>query len=342
MRFVVIGGGPVGLFAATATRLRGHDVTVLERREGDGDKPCGEGLMPSAVRALSAIGVEPVGWPLRGIRYLDASGRHQVRADLVGGTALGVRRTELVRALREAADRVGVNRVRAEVVAVDADAPSVSDSAGAVWSADIVLACDGLGSRTRTLLGLDAPPPALRRYGLVAHFAREPWSSDVEVYWGRSGEAYVTPVGSDLVGVALLGERGTPFDERIAELTCLRQRLGGAPHVGRVLGAGPLWRRARSPVRARVALVGDAAGYVDALTGEGLAIGFREAVVAIEAAESGDLAGYAASLREITRNPELLASTLVRATRWGDVRRRLVPAAARAAPVFERLVRGLG
>ena len=335
-----MGGGPVGLCAGTAAALRGHDVTVLERRDGDGDKACGEGLMPSALRALSSIGVDPEGHPFTGIRYVDAAGRRQVRSDLRAGHGRGVRRTSLVAALRARAHQASVDLQLAAVddVRDGEDVVTVVAADGRSWAGDVVLGCDGLGSTVRRSIGVELPVTAPPRFGLVAHFPVEPWSTDVEVHWGRSGEGYVTPVAPDLVGVALLGGRGESFAERLDELEALRSRLDGATPVGRVQGAGPLRRRASTAVRGRVALVGDAAGYVDALTGEGLSVGFRSALAAVAAAEQGQLSRYAAEWRAITRLPTLLTEGLVRSTRRPPLRRALVPAAEVLSPVFRRAV----
>jgi 2-polyprenyl-6-methoxyphenol hydroxylase-like FAD-dependent oxidoreductase len=72
---VVVGGGPVGLAAAMYAVRGSLSVVVLEPREGAVDKACGEGLMPGGLRALSDLGVSPVGWDLVGIRYV-GRGRH--------------------------------------------------------------------------------------------------------------------------------------------------------------------------------------------------------------------------------------------------------------------------
>ena len=103
---VVVGGGPVGLATAMYAVSSGLSVVVLEPRQGAVDKACGEGLMPGAVRALAALGVNPVGWDLVGIRYV--CGGRQAEAAFSQGRGRGVRRTELHTALRSVAAAAGV------------------------------------------------------------------------------------------------------------------------------------------------------------------------------------------------------------------------------------------
>ncbi len=341
MKIAVVGGGPVGLYAATAARSAGIEVTVIEQREGVIDKACGEGLMPAALHALREVGVDPAGVDFWGIRYLDARGRRQVHASLRDGPGRGVRRTTLMTALLAASESVGVNTIcdRAISVTQDSSGVRVRVANDADIEVDAVLGCDGLASGVRRAIGLDHVTTGPVRYGLRQHFAIEPWSDDVEVYWASHGEAYVTPVAPDLVGVALLGERGETFNDRMATFPGLGARLEGASPVGPTLGAGPLRRRATHSLRGRVLLVGDAAGYVDALTGEGLAIGFLGARAAVSALQSGDPDRYAADWRHITRRFRWSTEALLRATQWPRSRAALLPLAAAMPRTFSRAVR---
>lgn len=334
---LVVGGGPVGLAAAIEARLAGLSVVLTEPRSTPVDKACGEGLMPQAVTALARLGVEPAGRPLAGIAYV----RDGLRAEhrFAGASGRGVRRTVLHAALADRAAALGVEQVAAKVTGLVQDADGV-EAAGvrARW----LLGCDGLHSTVRRLAGLEAPPRrrAARRFGVRRHYRVAPWTDLVEVHWGRRTEAYVTPVGPDLVGVALLGPAPIDVDAELAGMPALAGRLAGAPVDAADRGAGPLRQRTRARTAGRVLLVGDASGYVDALTGEGLRLGFAQARAAV--AHRDDAAGYERAWTTATRDYRLLTTTLVAAA-TSPLRGALVPAAVRLPPVFasavERLAR---
>ncbi|HEU4337230.1 MAG TPA: monooxygenase [Nocardioides sp.] len=334
---VVAGGGPVGLAAALHAHRAGLSVVVREPRTGPIDKACGEGLMPGAVAELSALGVHPQGRELSGIRYLDGDADGPgATARFAHGPGRGVRRTVLHDALAE--------RVSAARIEVDPRPVTRVDDAGDHLLVDgeptrHLVAADGLHSPVRRLVGLDAPVAGRRRFGLRCHVQQAPWSSYVEVHWSRRAEAYVTPVDDDLVGVAVLGEAGSRFEELIEDFPLLQQRLTG-PRT-RVMGAGPLRQRARARSAGRVLLVGDAAGYVDALTGEGIALGLAQSRVAVACIAEGRTDRYDRLAGRLGRRHELLTHALLRATAHAAVRRQLVPAASRAPWLFDLAVNQL-
>ncbi|MFP4148589.1 MAG: hypothetical protein ACLFV0_03785 [Nitriliruptoraceae bacterium] len=204
-----------------------------------------------------------------------------------------------------------------------------------------VIAADGLHSPVRRGLGLEGRPTSRRRYGLRRHYRLAPWTPYVEVHWAGSLEAYLTPVTDDLLGVALLTSQRGSFDDHLAHLPALATRLRDAEPLGRVLGAGPLWQRARSRVAGRVLLVGDAGGYVDALTGEGVAMAVAQARAAVAAVVDHDPERYERDWHAITRRYRVLTASLVGATRVPTVRRALVPTAARLPGVFAAAVNAL-
>jgi flavin-dependent dehydrogenase len=340
---IVVGGGPIGLAAAIDATSRGMRPVVVEPRPGPVDKACGEGLMPGAVAVLERLGVSPKGMPFQGISYLQADGRPGARHSFSTGPGLGVRRTELHRALGDAAKAAGVEVVADKVVALLQDGARVrlALGRGGVLEAPWVLACDGLHSTTRGLLGVAVRSNG-RRFGLRRHVAVAPWSEDVQVYWSSVAEAYVTPVAPMQVGIALLTDRRWHFDELLLHFPAIRDRVAGAEWTGPVRGAGPLRQRVARRVAGRVLLVGDAAGYVDALTGEGLRVGLESAGAALDAIEVGRPGVYERRWAEISRGYRYLTATLVAATSTAPLRRAVVPASAALPGVFACAVEALG
>ncbi len=332
---IVAGGGPVGLATALYAARAGLDVEVREPRVGTVDKACGEGLMPSAVADLTALGVRLEGQPIAGIRYLDH--RRVAEAVFRAGPGRGVRRTTLHAALAEAVAAAGVPVVHEPVQHVDQRTDRVLVDG---TDARHLIAADGLHSPIRRMLGLEGRSSGLRRYGLRAHVRTTSWSRFVDVHWAAGSEAYVTPVAPDLVGIAILGGRGRTFDDLVADHPLLADRIAGADR-SRVRGAGPLRQRSVRRTAGRVLLVGDAAGYVDALTGEGIALGLAQARAAVHAVRSGEPGRYESAWRRLGWRHDAMTHTLLAATRLGAVRSRIVPAAAGLPRVFGAAVNEL-
>lgn len=345
----VVGGGPVGLATALAARRQGLSVTLFERARPPVDKACGEGLMPSGVAALDELGIQPPprSFSFSGIRYV--GGATTVEGDFPDGACgLGLRRTELSSALASAAAAAGVKLRWGE--RVERAAPGRVETARGSLACRYLVGADGLHSRLRALLGPRERAPRRApswRFGVRRHLRLAPWSARVEVIFGERAEAYVTPLAPDEIGVAILWKGGTGgFDRLLSERLpkSLRDRLAGASRLGRDLGAGPFRQKVRRIAGTGIALVGDAAGYVDALTGEGLSMGFAEALALGRALASGDLPAYAREVRRLRRLPETLTRLLLAIAARPRLRERWLAALAVDRALFSRLlgVAGLG
>lgn len=334
---VVIGAGPAGLSAAISLGERGLSVLVCEHAERPSEKPCGEGLLPSALDELARLGVDEgsvlrAGHVLRGVRYVSPLG---VTAEGSFGdrAGVGLHRRELQRLLRRRAeDTAGVrfHQATARVLA-GAEGCTVRLPEELV-SPRLVVAADGLASRARRDAGLAWEHPGRPRYGARQHYALPPWSDHVEVYFHRRGEAYVTPIAPGELNVAVLwpGERGAPVKggeslmpsllERFPELA---RRLRGAEPRGRAQSRGPLHVQVPRRARDGLILIGDAAGYLDAITGEGVGLALAQSrllarhVTPLFATTRGSIsaAALAPYLREV-RQRERAHAQLTRALLW--------------------------
>ena len=350
---LIVGGGPAGLAAAIGARLAGLSAVVLDRARPPIDKACGEGLMPDGVAALRRLGVEPAhlgGHPFRGIRYLDDSAGAEAAGEFPGGAAgLGLRRTRLHAALVRRAEEVGVELRWGTAVEglVEVGGRFAAATAAGTVTGRVLVAADGLRSRLRRAAGLAAAPARRRRFGVRRHFRLAPWSDEVEVWWADGREAYVTPAGDGEVGVAILWSpdrspdrhpsRGG-FDEQLAAFPRLAARLAGAEAASKDRGAGPFHQRVRAVRRGNLVLLGDAAGYLDALTGEGLALAFHQAAALVEAVAGGDLDRYARAHRRLHRLPDAMTALLLAVERHPRLRRRMVRALAAEPALFSRLL----
>jgi flavin-dependent dehydrogenase len=327
----VIGGGPAGLAAAIAASREGMCVIVSDGETAPIDKPCGEGLMPDSRLLARNLGIEiptSTGYEFRGIRFHGAD--RSVAADFCAGRGIGIRRTALHRALVRAAERAGVEFRWGSPV-------SGLENIKARW----IIGADGSSSLVRRWAGLDAVASHSRRYAYRQHFAIAPWTDYMEIHWGDGCQIYVTPVAAREVCVALVSRRQ---DLRLGEaldryFPVLRARLRPGFETSRERGAVTGNVTLRAVARGNVALIGDASGSVDAIAGEGICLGFRQAEALAEALAKGDLAAYDSKHRWLALRPHLMAKTMLQLDR-GQLMQRVAMAVLQAQPwIFRELLR---
>jgi flavin-dependent dehydrogenase len=337
---LIIGGGPAGLAAAIALRQRGLSVLVVEALIPPIDKACGEGLMPDSRRELARLGVELAGGrEFSGIHFAN---RNHGREDLVtsefsGAKGVGIRRLELHQRLIDHAEELGV-RLRWDTRAELRAAGEVL-VAGRTVGHRYLIGADGEASRVRRWAGLEAGLLLSRRFGFRRHYRVRPWSNHVEVHWGQLGQAYVTPVAEDEVCVAAVTHhRSMGFDSILQGIPQLRQTLQGAETIGRDRGGVTTTRRLRRVTRGNIALVGDASGSADAITGEGLASSFRQALLLGEALGRDRIADYEAGHRRILQLPQAMASLVLTLDRWPVWRNRVMRTLAGSPDLFAAML----
>jgi menaquinone-9 beta-reductase len=330
----IVGGGPVGLASAIAMRARGFRVTVADPALPPIDKACGEGLMPDALVSLARLGVTfgpEHCFPFRGIRFL--GGGDAVDASFPNGNGVGIRRTHLHQALIDRAEEVGatllwgttVKGLSARGVALD------RRTVDCEW----VVGADGENSRVRQWAGLETARRRSLRFGFRRHYRIEPWADCVEIYWGCGSQIYVTPIGPQEICVAVISrdshlrlEQALPLHPELFE------RLRNAAVTSSERGAVSATRRLVRVYRDRVMLVGDASGSVDAITGEGLRLGFEQGMALAGALAANNSKAYAAAHRRLARRPAFMAGLMLTLDHSAGLRRRVLRALSSEPRIF--------
>ena len=335
---LVVGGGPAGLVAALAARRKGLRVVVADPARPPINKACGEGLMPDALEALGRLGVNlspEDGALFRGIRFLGYGSA--VEARFPRGVGLGIRRTKLHEMLVAQAGTAGVElRWGTPVSGIQDGCASVGDKRIAYR---YLVGADGGNSGVRRWAGLDLRSRDGVRFGFRRHYRVEPWSESVEVHWAPGCQIYVTPVGADCVCVALLvRQQDQRLDHALRLFPDVQRRLVRASAVGPERGATSAFRRLRRVVNGNVALAGDASGSVDAVTGEGLSLAFRQAVALADALACDRLEGYQQAHERIRQGPDWMASLLLLMDRSDWLGRRALRALAGRPDVFSSML----
>jgi flavin-dependent dehydrogenase len=337
---LVIGGGPAGLAAAIAARRKGFEVTVADGAKPPIDKACGEGLMPNTIAALRELGI-PIhpsdGRIFRGLRFIE--GKTEAEANFPGESGVGVARTVLHRKMVERAEECGVSLLWNTPVSGLTEAGAVLR--GREMPAKWVVGADGIRSRVRHWSGLDFASRHKVRFAQRRHYRIRPWTDCVEIYWGRMMQAYVTPLGDEETCVALISDDPRMrLEDTWEEFPKLAARVQNAEPSGVDRGGVTVISRLSRVYRGKVILTGDASGSVDAITGEGLCLSFRQAIALADSLASGRLETYQAAHRRLSRATYVMSRLLVRLGRYGKLRQRALRVLAKDPGLFARFLAG--
>jgi len=334
----VVGGGPAGLAAALAVRMKGFAVTVADGAKPPIDKPCGEGLMPDALAALRGLQVEldpEQGYSFSGIRYLDQNGA--VDAKFPFGHGIGIRRVLLHQKMIERALAASITLLWNTPVTGLFENGVIAG--GRQIKARWIVGADGSRSRVRRWSGLEAHAQYDFRFAYRRHYAVQPWSDAVEIHWGETAQAYVTPIGEqEVCAVVISSEPRTHLEKLWHDCPELHRRLEKVQQTTSERGTITAMRKLERVCSGNVALVGDASGGVDAITGDGLGLSFQQAPALANALEAGELGLYQKEHRRLAIRSSIMGRLMLILAARPALRKRVLQLLAREPEIFEQLL----
>ncbi|HET8577675.1 MAG TPA: NAD(P)/FAD-dependent oxidoreductase [Methylomirabilota bacterium] len=378
---VIVGAGPAGSAMAVLLGERGWSVRLLDKAEFPRPKICGEYLSPEAARILDRLGVlkevDAAGaQPLRGMRIVAPDGTALAGSYPTAGTWRGYRDYALA-IPREALDRILVERARSLTIDVrerhrvtgllrDGDrviGVTGDDADGRPFEtrARLVVGADGRASIVARSLDL-VRPHRLQRLALIQDvMGLGGFDGRGEIYVDPPDYSILNPVAPGVVNLSLVvplaharpyrGRMEAFFDARVKQLRHLAPRIAGMTPAGPLMVMGPLAYRVREPRAGGVLLVGDAAGFFDPFTGEGLFTALRSAELAAEVGHRAlaqddvsakALAPYAEARRRAFRDKEWVTRGLQLVIRRRRLANWLAHALARRPALLDALMGVIG
>ncbi len=304
----IVGAGPAGSSAATFLARQGARVTLLERHRFPRDKICGDGCTPRTLWMLERLGMGELpgteAAPVDSVFSISPGGvvlEADIPPRLFGGKSCVIPRQVLDERLVQHAVRAGAELregVRVEGLMRDDTGIHLRCRGGESLRADVVLGCDGSPSVVRRALGAPDFPEREGAFAVRAYYedVRLSHPRSLAFFWEEEllpayGWIFPLPGGRANVGLGLREDQLTASGRKLPELMerfCasphVAAELAGARRVGKVKGHHiPFGSFARHTLFNRALLLGDAAGFVNPLTGEGIEFALESGAFAAEA-----------------------------------------------------------
>ena len=294
--------------------------------------------MPDAMAAAAQLGIEipaDAGFPFRGIRF--AGPTHSVSARFPQGEGRGIRRTVLHSLLVEAATEAGVHLLWGTSIKGIED--HTVRMGGGQKTARWIIGADGGQSMVRRWAGLAEVRRQSRRFGFRSHYPMAPWSEYMEIHWSEGCQFYVTPVDADEICVVLMSrDPHLRIADALPRFPALYDRLKGIRAATAERGAFAATRRFNRITNGDIALIGDASGTVDAITGEGLCLALQQSLALADAMEAADLNRYETAHARLARRPVLMADFMLTMDRSSWLRNRALGALSMQPELFANLL----
>ncbi|MEP7040317.1 MAG: NAD(P)/FAD-dependent oxidoreductase [Chloroflexota bacterium] len=330
---LVVGAGPAGSAAAAALAGKGRDVLMVEAHAHPRAKACAEYVSPRLLEELRLVGLADAAWQadalaldgmrvIRGddavdIRYRDERGERQawglertrfdatLAAHAVASGARLLEHTSFV----DVRWSGGVGGIGSRVVRAILRTPEGKRDVRCRW----LIGADGARSRVTQRISVERSVGMPRRLGLVAHYEGVPeLVKHGEMHVGPGWYVGLAPLAGNRLNVGMAlplnGDRRSAeerFAAAIEGIPAVAVRLKGRARLTPIIGASPIGHRVRRAAGPGWMLIGDAAGFIDPFTGEGIYRALRSARAAAESL--GDL-DDGASARYLTARRKAFAA----------------------------------
>jgi flavin-dependent dehydrogenase len=375
---IVVGAGIAGSASAISLGREGYRVLLLDRAVFPRHKTCGEGIMPEGVGILQSLGVLPQilqqgGFRIRGLRFRSQAGVWAEAdfppVDNEPAYSIVIRRYELDDILLEQAKATPGVTVREGFAVAEAihEKGAIRGVTGhpvkrpdqiETFRAPLTLAADGMNSRFHNRYGIEKKIFRRQRWGLSGHLrgveGLEPY---IEVMFQDGSEVYIAPTGPDTTLAAILiekegmrafrGDLARQYHEFLKATPGLKERLRDTEVIPPVGGRGPLGFSVSPIYLPGLLLVGDSAGFIDAITGEGMTLALKSVQAALPtiraAFEEGEfgrsvLQRYAVERARVIEDVSKLTRLMLEVSRYPVVANRAIRRLSKDERLFQKLV----